>query len=230
MEPATEVIAAFLWLLMGIQTAAPRSRTARIQYGVGRGYGTNQRGVPNPLRVALGEHGLAAPTVDALVGRHVPALIGATRRAKVEHAVMLDADSGDQLGGLLVGTRFEIELGQHLSAMRPDREYVSVHSHPSDGSFSRRDGALLYRYPRVRANVVGRRGTVYLLSRLADSLPSPDLMVAAFRIAHEQHTPAYERVIAERSMGERAANRLRSHAVWETIAAECGLRYTRLER
>lgn len=144
---------------------------------------------------------------------------------------MLDADSGEQVGGLLVGERTHIDLAAHLRAMRVDREYLSVHTHPSDCSFSRDDALLLFVRPTIRAVVVlGARGSVYVLSRLGrETLPSSDVLVAAHREAFEQQGRTYEEAVATGSVSNRAAKCARAHAVWQTIATPCGLRYTRTE-
>lgn len=80
--------------------------------------------------------------------------------------MLIDAETGAQAGDLLVGQRTSIDLGPHVRTMRPESSYVSVHTHPSDCSFSYDDALLLYRYPAVRCVVVcGVRGTAYALSR-----------------------------------------------------------------
>lgn len=61
------------------------------------------------------------------------------------------------------------------------------------------------------------------------TLPSPDVLVAAHKIAFARHTLVYDEAIARGTTSERAALCPRAHAVWEDIAPDCGLRYTRVE-
>jgi hypothetical protein len=130
---------------------------------------------------------------------------------------------------MLLGERTSIDLSPHLRAIQSGRAYVSAHTHPSDCSFSSDDALLLYLYPEIRVVAVfGVRGTTYPFSRLG-TLPSPDILLAAYRAAYREHTAAYAQATAGATMGKRAAEYVRSHAVWGTIAEICGLRYTRLE-
>src|SRR5947209_2338523 len=131
-------------------------------------------GAEHGRRALLGAHGLAEPAVEVVLKTRARRLVEHTRRSNREHAATLDAETGEQLGGELVGDRFSFDLRPHLRAMQPGRAYLQIHTHPSDCAFSLPDAAMLYRFPAVRAVlVVGGRGTWYLLSRLTGRELSP---------------------------------------------------------
>jgi hypothetical protein len=81
---------------------------------------------------------LGATARDAILGR-IRRLVTLTRETDVEHGLAFDAESGRQVGDDAVGERSAIELGPLLGAMKRDRAYAVVHTHPSDGPFSTRD-------------------------------------------------------------------------------------------
>jgi hypothetical protein len=189
-------------------------------------------GAEHGRRALLGAHGVAAPAVEAVLRTHARRLVEHTRRSNREHAVTLDAETGEQLGEELVGDRFSFDLGPHLRVMQPGQGYVQIHTHPSDCAFSLPDAAMLHRFPTVRAVlVVGVRGTWYLLSRLAGRELSPwDTLVAAFEAEYAARTPSYERVVRAGDVSRRAAQCQRVDETWLATAARCGLLYTRIDR
>jgi len=116
--------------------------------------------------------------------------------------------------------------------MQPGRDYVSMHSHPSDCPFSRRDGFILFLYPRVRVvAVVGVRGTLHLLSRAAEApAASQEELVAEHRAAHDALADEHASAVDSGRLSRRAAACWRADRVWREVAPAIGLRYTRLAR
>lgn len=163
----------------------------------------------------------------------VNGLVRVTRARNAEHAILLDADTGTQVGPLVVGTRKEIEIGSLTRLVRTGSRFFLVHTHPSDGPFSPTDSLLIFRLqPRLCAmGVVGALGTTYLMSKQPRAAPpSSDALWQAFRDEHD--SPARERdmndVIASRARTSREAKCERVHQTWLAITASHGLRYTRI--
>jgi hypothetical protein len=194
--------------------------------------GPRDAGEERGRRAWLRAHGLSAAAIEAVVRTHARRLVDHTRRSNREHAVTLEAETGEQLGAELVGDRFGIDLAPHLAAMRPGRAYLQIHTHPSDCAFSLQDAAMLYRFTAVRVVLVlGVRGTWYLLSRR----PGPDsavwdVLVAAFEAEYVARTPAYQAAVSAGELSRRAAQCRRVDGAWGATAARCGLLYTRIDR
>jgi hypothetical protein len=90
----------------------------------------------------LHAHAIPEPTARLLVP------VGDTLRReavrlRVEHAASFDIDTGAAAGPLRVGRTYEVDISDQIEAMRPDRRYVSIHTHSSNAAFSDRDLELL---------------------------------------------------------------------------------------
>jgi proteasome lid subunit RPN8/RPN11 len=154
-----------------------------------------------------------------------------TLRDKVERGALLDVETGEQVGEVVVGTAEAVEAGPLLRLMRPGRRYVFVHSHPDGRSFSQADVAgLVAHWPLLCAVVaIGAQGTWYVVS-VAPGLeaPPPADVGAAFRQEREALAPTYQELVQRGALPRREAQRQLTHEVWERIAPGLGLRYDRV--
>jgi hypothetical protein len=144
---------------------------------------------------------------------------------------MFEADTGERVGGVERGERKSVNLAPLLRLMRPSGAYAVVHTHTSDGAFSDGDTLLLFLRPLVRAIVVvGVRGTVYAMSRSPDWIrPSFDDLAQAYWDAFRSLQRRTDDAIAARAVPRWKAESEQVHSVWVGIAAQFGLRYTRVE-
>ena len=159
------------------------------------------------------------------------ALREATFRRKVEHGVLLDADTGGQVGGTVTGTAEQVDAEQLLRAMRPGRRYVFVHTHPLGYSFTPLDVAVLAaHWPQLCAVVaVGGQGVWYIASVLPGySAPAPEDVRTAFRNELPGVAPAYQARVQAGELTRKEAQRQITHDVWERIAPDLDLRYDRV--
>jgi len=69
-----------------------------------------------------------------------------TQTNSMEFAAMLDAERGTQIGAILGGVSQSVDIGPHLNAMRAERQYVHLHTHPANSSFSDTDVGVLLSY------------------------------------------------------------------------------------
>ncbi len=197
---------------------------------MGRGVGRRPVAPSNQVRIMLAAHAVGLPAC-AVIAHRVRRLVAATRERGREHGLMVDADSGQQAGRLLVGEEKSVDLAPILRLIRADREYVVVHSHTSDGPFSDADPLLLFLKPRVRAIVVvGARGTVYAMSRLPWwERPSFDALLQAYADEFAALAAETAETIAGGTMPRWRAECERVHRVWLRIGEPFGLLYTRSE-
>jgi hypothetical protein len=181
------------------------------------------------LLAMLAQHDLGSATY--VVVRTGVALRDQTLRQHSEFGVLIDADTGEQIGAVVAGTRDRLELGAALRAVRLDRRYVCVHTHPESASLSILDIALLVQHRPIAAVIaVGSNGTWY-----AGSL-DPAKVCPTLREVFDTYYAAYEgtieKYVALRASGDltrRQAARLHSHEIWERAGPALGLRYDRLE-
>lgn len=148
----------------------------------------------------------------------------------MELAATLDADSGDMPAPIMRGTRRAVDVGAHLRAFAPGREYVMLHSHPESESFSWQDAALLVTRPSVRALVVvARDGAWYLLSRAPGTpVASVEDVVVAVATERDRLSPPGDPARRRGAPGRSARQREISHQAWTNLAHDLGLRYDRL--
>jgi hypothetical protein len=101
------------------------------------GAGVHGRGPAGRADViaALRRHGISGAVAAALwtTARDVRSR---TRRRGIEHAVTLDADTGQPVGPVLTGTASSTDLTPHLLALQPNHEYLQLQTHPRSTSFS----------------------------------------------------------------------------------------------
>ena len=108
---------------------------------------------------ALRRHGISG-AVAAELWRSARTLRSNTRRRGIEHAVTLEAVTGQPVGGMRTGTETNTDLTRHIQAFESGRAYVSLHTHPKSTSFSNSDVRLLAEQSAIAAMVaVGVDGT-----------------------------------------------------------------------
>ena len=166
---------------------------------------------------ALRRHGISG-TVAAALWTTARDPVRRTRRRGIEHAVTLDAESGQPIGPMLTGTATATDVSRHILAFRPGHGYVVLHTHPRSTSFSPEDVLLLADHLSIRAIIaVGIDGAWHVLSRLADTnLGDPFTLVGDAR---------RERLRLER---EGVPPAEWSHLAAERIASRYGLVYDRV--
>ena len=182
------------------------------------------------MLAALERHGLSAAAAQAL-WRWGVALRDQTLRTKREYGAFVDAESGELFGDVLGGTGDEFEAGSLLRALRPDRRYATVHTHPEGGSFSPVDAAVLVAHaPLLRVvAAVGAQGNWYMLSVAPGGVPPDPVEIRpAYRLAFGLLAPTYSALVQEGALTRRVAQRAHTHAVWERLAPTMGLRYDRV--
>lgn len=117
----------------------------------------------------LRRHGIPG-TVAAELWRVAGDLRRRTRRRGVEHAVTLDAESGQTVGPMLTGTTNSTDLSTHLFLLHSDRKYVQLHTHPRSTSLSQLDLLVFAENDPISVMVVvGADGSWHVLSRAPDS-------------------------------------------------------------
>ncbi len=165
----------------------------------------------------LRAHGLSGAAAAA-VWAAARKLVARTRRRGVEYADTLDAFDGEPVVLTIGSTIASTDLTPHLAKLRPDREYVQVHTHPASTSFSYRDLArLVDRRAIIVMVVVGLDGTWHVVSRAeAFSETHPSAIVESFLGE------------LERLASEQVAVAERSHRATQRMAARYGLRYDRV--
>jgi hypothetical protein len=178
---------------------------------------------------ALVRHGVSPPAAAAAV-RAGQAVHRLTREHDVEVAATVDADSGAEPAPTVRGARRAVDVGSHLRALAPGREYVMLHSHPESESFSARDALWLVARPVVRVLVVvGKNGSWYLLSRdPARPLATAREVTEAVQAEYDRLSPPGDPARARGAVGRAARVREVSHRVWANLAAGLGFRYDRL--
>ena len=154
-----------------------------------------------------------------------------TEQAGREFAALVEAGSGRQIGTILGGETTSADIELHLDAMRPDRPYVHLHTHPTSSSFSDLDASMLLTHAPLRAIVaIGGDGTWYVLSKSPGRRPaSPARGMLAYREALYALLPKYQRLVQSGQLDDAAAWRQHTHEAWEQVAPALGLRYDRFE-
>jgi proteasome lid subunit RPN8/RPN11 len=166
---------------------------------------------------ALRRHGISG-AVAAILWTAAADLRRRTRRRGIEHAVTLDAATGQPVGPMLTGSRSSTDLTLHLRALRPGHEYIQLHTHPGSTSFSDLDVRLLAEYPAIHAMiVVGENGTWYVISR------QPGISILDSRAVFYDFVRELQRLGQDQIPAA-----ARPHQATERIAANYGLLYDRL--
>lgn len=143
----------------------------------------------------------------------------ATRRRGLEHAAMVDAETGDLVGSIITGQEDAVDLYPHLSMLAPAHCYAQFHAHPGSTSFSDVDAFAFLSWDRITAIVVvGVDGTWYALSRFPGGVASPVAVADAFLIELDRTRASFSDV----------SLRERTHRVWSRIARDLGPRYDRV--
>ncbi|MGH2353959.1 MAG: hypothetical protein ACRDJN_20330, partial [Chloroflexota bacterium] len=185
-------------------------------------------GDPDAVVQLLQAHGIPESTARLLapVGE---ALRNEAVRLQVEHAASFDIDSGAPAGPLRVGRSTEVDITDQLAAMRPDRCYVSIHTHRTSAAFSDLDLDLLLKNALIRTvAAVGHDGTWHLLSKRPDALPAdPEVGVRALHTVLARLSPNYLAEVRSGRLTRVQALRRVLHTTWRIVAAPLGLRYDR---
>jgi len=179
------------------------------------------------LTAALRAHGAAAATEHIIRTGDVLRVL--TRETSDEYLATFDVESGQAVGETVRGEGGEVDARSHLRALRPDRRYVSVHTHTRSTSFSVGDAIILTRTPALVAiAVVGVDGTWYLLSKQSAVGEADHLDVAlAFTAALRALQPQFRDLLAAGAVSALQADRELLHTLWKVIAPPLGLRYDR---
>jgi hypothetical protein len=149
----------------------------------------------------------------------------------IEHAALIDALTGEQVGNVLAGSEDRLDLRPHLDLLQPGRRYVHVHTHPAGSSFSDLDLTVLLAYVEIRTLVVvAQDGAWYFLSKVRGQ-PSADpgtggaLWNTCFALMAQPH----HALIARGILSHDEALRDEVHETMIRLAPEIGLRYDWLE-
>lgn len=180
----------------------------------------------------LVQHGLSEPASAALYR------LGLTLRRRmirtpsqalwVEHAGMIDAQTGRQLSAVAVGTLDGVDVDAQLKAAQGHRA-ASVHTHPGSSAFSPNDAILLVEEPVLSLIVVvGADMTWYVLSVQPDALPTTSAVIEQ-RYEQTAHAlaPRYDGLYAL-GLSDAEVWQEHSHGIWQDISASLGLRYDRI--
>jgi hypothetical protein len=178
----------------------------------------------------LERHGLTAVAADS-VRAHGLRLREEMLRQRQEQGAMIDAETGEQLGGDVPGTSDRVEMGPLLRLMEPGRRYAVVHTHPSSLSLSPHDAALVLRFRSVCViSSVGKDGGWCVLSAdPARTVPTLEEMAAAYRETYQATLGTYIELVQAGTLTRGEAQRAQSHDIWVRAAPPLGLRYDRLE-
>ena len=179
----------------------------------------NQRprttGERREVTTMLRRHGLSSNAATAvwIVGQR---LVRDTRRRRLEHGVMLDALTGEQVGPIITGTNDRLDASRQLAAARRGAAHVHLHTHPASSGFSDLDAAFLIAWPEIGVIVVAALdGRWYVMSKL-ESVANWIDVVSEFRreladLLADAGVPVVER----------------PHVIWSRVAGRLGLRYDR---
>jgi hypothetical protein len=144
---------------------------------------------------------------------------------------MLEARSGAQVGPIVTGTANRTVITQHVKAQEAGLQYVQLHTHPSERSFSDADVLVFVERRRFAVmTVIGANGTSFLLSRVPGGVTAPAALVGVrARTVARALRARYRRLAANGLITADAAARELSHDLWQTVPQETGLRYDRVE-
>jgi proteasome lid subunit RPN8/RPN11 len=133
----------------------------------------------------------------------------------------------DHVGPVIRGEPTQVDSTPHIDALQRGHEYIQVHSHPSERTFSLYDVRILCDAPAVRASAVVASGDWWYLMSVA-----PGDYPAAFREVYEAFVrqredllEKYQRYIDEGPMTEDEAVAALDREVWRTIASRLRLVY-----
>jgi len=149
-----------------------------------------------------------------------------------EFAALAEVESGIQVGEVLGGSASAIDIAPHLNAMKTDRQYVHIHTHPSSSAFSDTDARTFVFNSQIKVmTVVGNDGTWYILSKRVDFVPViPQHIVDVYRHEVNALIPRYLPLVQRGEMPEQAAWREHIHEAWQSIAQRLRLLlYDRVE-
>jgi hypothetical protein len=160
-----------------------------------------------------------------------------TQADGIERGATLDAATGQPFGmpETVMGTARSVPLGIHLHALRPNAEYVSLHTHVHSHSFSEDDIATLLSFPPVRLmTVTGADGTWYLMGRDTEYAsdadpPDPEEAVLVFRDALREVLPEFRALSLSGQLAPAQAERGVPAAARQLAASHLGLRYAQVE-
>jgi len=145
-------------------------------------------------------------------------LVSETRRRGIEHAVTLDAESGAPIGARLTGTRSSTDLRAYIARFQAGREYLQLHTHPGNTSFSANDLTVFVTQPGIRTMaVVGLDRAWHVVSRATEQVS----------MNRRDTVDAFLTELA-RLEAAGAAFEQRPHRAMLRVSAQRGLRYDRL--
>lgn len=149
----------------------------------------------------------------------------------LEHAAMVDADSGAQVGGVVAGEEHQVDVAAHLLSAAARRRYMLMHTHPGSSSFSPQDGLILIDQSALSSTLaIGANGTWYLLSKLPGvKPPESGELLFVYAIERERVRPAYVRRAVQGQLTPAAAQIAYIDEIWRNIAPLLMLRYDRVE-
>lgn len=166
----------------------------------------------------LRAHGLSGH-VAASMWRVARTLLRDTRRRRREYSVLLDAETGNQIGPTLSGSDHEIDVRLQVRATVPGRAYAHLHTHPGNSSFSDQDAVFFLTWSQVMTIAVAALdGRWYVMSRGAEAHVLAPIDVA----------DAFRAEFAELLSDPRVGRSERPHIIWTRIAEQAGLRYDRI--
>lgn len=141
---------------------------------------------------------------------------------------MLDAETADMVGDVIVGGPIGTEILPHLRAMRPGRAYVQIHAHPRSMPPSDQDIALFVHEDQLRAMVIaGIDGSWHLLSGAPTGDPiDPETVIRAFDRELRALGLEYAARVRAGEMTAEQANRAGRTEAAESLVRRLGLRYT----
>ena len=155
-----------------------------------------------------------------------------TIRHRIERGVLIDAETGDLLDGVIAGSGDRLELGPLLIGMAPGRRYVCVHTHPDSTSLSVLDVGLLVEHPAVVfVAALGVDGTWFAGSfDPQQPLPSSQAVYEAYVTTYHVTLEQYQALRAAGQLTRRQVARRHSHDIWVQAGPVLVLRYDRVER
>lgn len=149
--------------------------------GKGRGYHKPHRGRPGKRGGSLpreikpeSERGVSR-AMSKLMREHIEFAVKNVQYYGLEtgnEAAMVIAADGSQVNGRKTGTKSTCNIGELITG----DEFVGVHNHPSNASFSGEDIALLFTSNMQHLVVIGHDGTLYRMSRTNKTGTLEDLM------------------------------------------------------
>ena len=180
----------------------------------------------------LVRHGLTEGAARALYGlglRLRRRMLKAPAPAQwMEHAGMIDGQTGQRIGTIAIGTINGVDVNSQLEAAR-GHHAASVHTHPGSSSLSPDDAALLVEEAVLDVDaVIGADGTWYVLSiEPGATLPARARIEQVYTDTVHALAPLYDGLFAL-GLTDSEVWQEHSHGVWQKIAPSLGLRYDRI--